>query len=138
MPISYLRNVTITPNVWCYEQVCLAEMFKFSTNVIGKLAYSTCYVPFFIHKSIIMNWKRYRLKTYAVSDNRPLIFNPKYPWWCSGYGEDDRGEYSVIIAYLPKDEDLLKYWDDAFDVEFTEEESISFSDRFPKPSYFVS
>jgi hypothetical protein len=29
-------------NVWCYEQVCLAEMFKFSTNVIGKLAYSTC------------------------------------------------------------------------------------------------
>lgn len=36
--------------VWCYEQVCLAEMFKFSTNVIGKLAYSTCYVPFFIYE----------------------------------------------------------------------------------------
>jgi len=33
----------ISYNVWCYEQVCLAEMFKFSTNVIGKLAYSTCY-----------------------------------------------------------------------------------------------
>lgn len=49
-----------------------------------------------------MNWKRYRLKTYAVSDNRPLIFNPKYPWWCSGYGEDEKGEYSVIIAYLPR------------------------------------
>ena len=30
-------------NEWCYEKVCLAEMFKFSTNVIGKLAYSTCY-----------------------------------------------------------------------------------------------
>lgn len=30
-------------NVWCYEQVCLVEMFKFSTNVISKLAYSTCY-----------------------------------------------------------------------------------------------
>jgi len=29
-------------NVWCYEQVCLAEMLKFSTNVIGKLDYSTC------------------------------------------------------------------------------------------------
>mgnify|MGYP003620840101 FL=1 len=92
----------------------------------------------FLHKSIIMNWKRYRLKTYAVTDNRPLIFNPKYPWWCSGYGEDEKGEYSVIIVYLPKEEDLLKHWDDAFDVEFTEEESISFSDRFPKPSYFVS
>jgi hypothetical protein len=33
----------ILHNGWCYEQVCLAEMFKFSTNVIGKLAYSTCY-----------------------------------------------------------------------------------------------
>jgi len=30
-------------NGWAYEQVCLAEMFKFSTNVTGKLAYSTCY-----------------------------------------------------------------------------------------------
>ena len=29
-------------NVWCYEQVCLAEMFKLP-NVISKLAYSTCY-----------------------------------------------------------------------------------------------
>jgi hypothetical protein len=82
-------------------------------------------------------WKRYRLKTYAVEDYRPLVFNEKYPWWCSGYGENSNGEYAVIIAYLPKDEDLLKYWDDAFEVEFTEENSISFSSRFPKPKYFV-
>lgn len=82
-------------------------------------------------------WNRYRLKTYAVADNRPLIFNEKYPWWCSGYGEDSNGEYSVIIAWLPKCEDILKYWDDAFDFEFTEEDSISFSSRFPKPEYFV-
>ena len=34
-----------TRNGWVYEQVCLAEMFKFSTNVIGKLAYIPCYVP---------------------------------------------------------------------------------------------
>tara|TARA_R110000782_G_scaffold86693_1_gene168068 strand:- start:66 stop:350 length:285 start_codon:yes stop_codon:yes gene_type:complete len=82
-------------------------------------------------------WNRYRLKTYAVADNRPLIFNEKHPWWCSGYGEDSNGEYSVIIAWLPKGEDILKYWDDAFDFEFTEEDSISFSSRFPKPEYFV-
>ena len=82
-----------------------------------------------------MDWKRYRFKTYAVSDNRPLIFNPKYPWWCSGYGGDM--EYSVIVAFLPKNEDLLKYWDDAFDIDFTEEKSITFSDRFPKPEYFI-
>lgn len=83
-----------------------------------------------------MSWKRYRLKTYA-DDNRPLIFNKKYPWWCSGYGEDSIGGYSVIIIYLPKDEDLMKYWDDAFDIEFTEEDNIHFSSRFPKPKYFI-
>lgn len=83
-----------------------------------------------------MNWKRYRLKTYVVEDYRPLVFNAKYPWWCSGFGEDSTDEYSVIIAYLPKDEDILKYWDDAFDIEFTEEETITFSSRFPEPEYF--
>ena len=82
-------------------------------------------------------WNRHRLKTYAVEDNRPLIFNEKYPWWCSGYGEDSKGDYSVIIAYLPTDEDILKYWDDAFEIESTEEDSISFSSRFPKPEYFI-
>lgn len=80
-----------------------------------------------------MNWIRYRFKTRAVDDYRPLIFNPKYPWWCSG--ETDK--YAVIIAYLPKEESLLKYWDDAFDVDSEEKESIEFTDRFPKPDYFV-
>jgi hypothetical protein len=82
-------------------------------------------------------WKRYRLKTYSVDDNRPLIFNPKYPWWCSGSGEDSNGEYDVIISYLPPDEDLLKYWDDAFDIDVEDREEITFTDRFPKPDYYV-
>jgi hypothetical protein len=77
-------------------------------------------------------WKRYRFKTHSTEDYRPIIFNPHYPWWCSGYGKD----YAVIIAYLPSSEDLLKYWDDAFDIDFTKEESIEFPDRFPKPDYF--
>lgn len=84
-----------------------------------------------------MEWKRYRFKTYAVEDNRPLIYNPKYPCWCSGYGEDETGEYSVMIAYLPSSEDLCVYWDDAFDIEFTKEQKITFSGRFPKPENFV-
>ena len=37
---NWRTNVAMEHNGWCYEQVCLAEMFKFSTNVIGKLAYS--------------------------------------------------------------------------------------------------
>lgn len=80
-------------------------------------------------------WKRYRFLTSSVDDYRPLIFNPKFPWWCSGY----RGDMSkaIIIAYLPHDEALDKYWDDAEEIEFTEHDEISFSGRFPKPAYFV-
>jgi len=77
-------------------------------------------------------WKRYRFRTKALDDYRPLIFNPKYPWWCSGTGED----HAVIIAYLPADEDLLKYWDDAYDVDVEDREEIVFTSRFSKPSYF--
>ena len=80
-------------------------------------------------------WKRYRFKTSSVADYRPLIFEPKYPWWCSGTSGD--GKTATIIAYLPEDEDLLKYWDDAEDIDFTEETEITFSGRFPKPSYYV-
>lgn len=86
-------------------------------------------------------WRRYRFKTKSVDDCRPLVFNPKYPWWCSGYeldGTPDNPKYkaATIIAYLPILEDLKKYWDDAFDIEYTDEATIKFSDRFPKPKYF--
>ena len=78
-------------------------------------------------------WRRYRFYTKSIKDYRPLVFNPKFPWWCSGETEDA----IVIVAYLPETEDLLEYWDDAFDIDFTEENEITFSDRFPKPKYFV-
>lgn len=90
-----------------------------------------------IIKKDIMSWFRHRFKTYSVEDNRPLVFNPKFPWWCSGSSEDDKGDYDVIIAYLPIGEDLLKYWDDAFDIDSDEREEITFTDRFPKPDYFI-
>lgn len=80
-------------------------------------------------------WIRYRFYTYAVDDYRPLIFNRKYPWWCSGHKFEP--EAAIIIAYLPKGENLLKYWDDAFNIDEEEVDEITFSDRFPKPRYFV-
>jgi hypothetical protein len=82
-----------------------------------------------------MKWVRYRFYTKSVDDYRPLVFNPKYPWWCSGYAGDE--SYAVIIAYLPKRESLKKYWNDAYEIDKTEEDKISFSDRFPKPDYFI-
>lgn len=78
-------------------------------------------------------WNRLRFKTKSVDDCRPLVFNTAYPWWCSGYGDD----FAVIIAYLPIGESVETYWDDAFDVESEPKDSIEFSDRFPKPEYFI-
>lgn len=73
-----------------------------------------------------VKWRRYRFKTNSVDDYRPLVFNPKYPWWCSGFND----ESATIIAYLPEN-------DDAFNVTFEVMDIIVFSDRFPKPDYFV-
>lgn len=79
-------------------------------------------------------WRRYRFYTRSVGDYRPLIFNPRYPWWCSATAGD--GESVSIVAYLPTDEPLERYWDDAFDVEHTDEDTITFSSRFPKPASY--
>lgn len=79
-----------------------------------------------------MWWRRYRFKTASIDDPRPLVFNPKFPWWESGFNLT----HATIIAWLPLSEDLSVYWDDATDIEFTEHKEIEFSDRFPKPEYF--
>lgn len=78
-------------------------------------------------------WVRHRFYTRSVDDPRPLVFNPRYPWWESGYGQD----FAVIVAYLPEDENLYKYWDDAFNIESTEQQQIVFTNRFPRPDYFL-
>ena len=86
---------------------------------------------------------RYRFKTWYVDDPRPLIdlVPIKMPWWCTGIGYTDGVEetwndtYAIIVCYLPKNEDLKNYWDDAFDVETEDVEEIIYTDRFPKPDW---
>lgn len=84
-------------------------------------------------------WKRYRFHTKSVDSPEPRIFNAKFPWQCISYGGDvnsDEGEYAVIIAYLPHNEPLFKYWNDAFEIDFTREDEITFSSEFTKPDYY--
>ena len=78
---------------------------------------------------------RYRFKTKSIDDYRPLIdMAPiKMPWWCTGYAGDD--SYAIIVCYLPEDEDLFKYWDDAYDIDSEKVATIQYSDRFPKPEW---
>ena len=75
----------------------------------------------------------YRFKTKAVDDYRPLVdmADIQMPWWCTGFGDD----FVIIICYLPKYEELEKYWDDAYDIEFKRVSEITYTSRFPKPDW---
>ena len=77
----------------------------------------------------------YRFKTHSVDDCRPLIdmASIKMPWWCTGFDGD--GSYAIIVCYLPKTEDLYKYWDDAYDIESKTVNAIQYTDRFQKPDW---
>lgn len=77
----------------------------------------------------------YRFKTKSVDDYRPLIdmAEIQMPWWCTGSAMDD--SYVTIVCFLPKGEDLLKYWDDAYDIDSDERTGITYTDRFQKPDW---
>lgn len=45
------------------------------------------------------------------------------------------GSHVIIICYLPENEDLKKYWDDAYDIEYSSYNDIEYTDRFPKPEW---
>ena len=77
----------------------------------------------------------YRFKTKSVDDFRPLIdmADIQMPWWCTGSAMDD--SYVIIVCYLPKGEDLFKYWDDAYDIDSEERTEIKYTDRFLKPKW---
>jgi hypothetical protein len=79
-----------------------------------------------------MKWRRYRFHTDS-EDYRPIIFPPPGPWWCSGYS----GDSSVIVCYLPRGESVSSYWPEASGVDFTDEEEIVFTSRFPKPDWWT-
>lgn len=80
-----------------------------------------------------MKW--YRFKTKAVDDCRPLkdMAEIQTPWWWTGSAMDD--SYAIIVCYLPDDENLYDYWDDAYDIDIEDRPEIVYTDRFRKPEW---
>lgn len=77
----------------------------------------------------------YRFKTKAVNDYRPLV-DMKHigmPWWCTGIAGDN--SYAIIVCYLPEEESLLKYWDDAYDIHKEYKKEVEYTFRFSKPKW---
>ncbi|MCD7996503.1 MAG: hypothetical protein LUH21_04635 [Clostridiales bacterium] len=80
---------------------------------------------------------RYRFKTRSVDDFRPLIDMAyiQMPYWCTGTAGDD--SYATIVCYLPENEELKKYWDDAYGIEYDKTDEIIYTDRFQKPKWIM-
>lgn len=65
-------------------------------------------------------------------DYRSINWPVKYPYWCSGYGDD----YSIVVAYAEDEAEILRNWPEASNIDIQEVDKPSFSDRFPKPDWY--
>lgn len=77
-----------------------------------------------------MSWIRARFKT-DENDYRPVKWPPPGPFWCTGYGDGS----SIVVAYMKNEKQIEEYWPDAEEVEITQRDEITFTDRFPKPEW---
>lgn len=75
-----------------------------------------------------------RVRFHAnIQDPRPINWPVKHPYWVTGEGED----YAVIVSYADDENYILANWPEASNLEIEERESYTFTDRFPKPKWFV-
>lgn len=77
-------------------------------------------------------WIRYRFHSSSLDDPRPVQWPPKGPYWVSGEGDD----YAVLIAYLPEGVDLLTFWPEATEIDDEQCDSITYTSRFARPSWW--
>lgn len=65
-------------------------------------------------------------------DYRPVNWPVKHPYWCTGYGFG----YSIVVAYADDEEEILRNWPEAEDIDAEEATEYTFTSRFPKPDWF--
>ncbi|MNC52951.1 hypothetical protein D3C75_1023270 [compost metagenome] len=65
-------------------------------------------------------------------DYRSINWPVKYPYWCSGCGED----YSIVVAFAEDEAEILRNWPEATHIDAEEVEGVTFSSRFPKPDWY--
>lgn len=68
-------------------------------------------------------------------DYRPVKWPPPGPYWCSG--QAGNGSYSIVVAYADSEEQINEFWPEASHIYATEETEMVFTDRFPKPEWWV-
>ena len=78
-------------------------------------------------------WIRARFHA-NYEDSRPVKWPPPGPFWESGFAANE--EYSVVIAYVKTEDQIKEFWPEADNIDATHGESIVFSGRFQKPSWW--
>lgn len=73
---------------------------------------------------------RARFKTSA--DYRPVHWPPPGPYWCTGYTDDN----AIVVAYAADEDEVLRFWPDATQIDAEPADSYVFTSRFPKPAWF--
>lgn len=79
---------------------------------------------------------RARFITRAV-DYRPAHWPIKHPYWCTGYGKDNRSEFSTIVAYADDVAEILRNWPEAEAIGSSPASEYLFTSRFRKPDWLV-
>lgn len=67
-------------------------------------------------------------------DYRSVNWPVKHPYWCTGYTGDDK--YSIVVAYADNEEEILRNWPEATELDSEERTEYLFTSRFPKPKWF--
>ncbi len=66
-------------------------------------------------------------------DYRPVNWPIQHPYWCTGHGDG----YSVIVAYADDKDEIIRNWPEATEIDAVEVTEYAFTDRFPRPEWFV-
>lgn len=82
-------------------------------------------------------WDRIRIYV-NLDDYRSVVWPPIGPYWCSGSTE----HHSIVIAYVPSrasDKEIRRQWPEVESIDRIEINmpQILYSDRFPKPDWWI-
>ena len=64
-------------------------------------------------------------------DPRPVKWPIKHPYWITGWGDG----YSIVVAYADNEDEILRNWPEANQIEAESVEEYHFSERFPRPGW---
>ena len=78
------------------------------------------------------SFQLYRFRfTIDIEDCRPVHWPIQYPYWCTGSGM----RQFTVVAYGPSLEYIKDNWPHAQKATATPEDEVSFTTRFPRPSW---